>query len=621
MASLTLVVAALASVGSQPTLIDFYSDHCAPCRQMAPVVAELERRGHAVEKVDVDRQPELAARFRVQSIPCLVVVVDGREVDRAVGVTPVEQLESMLRTAGAAGAVGPASAAPANNTAANVPRPAPLPDLSEPAPRGRGRGLLGGLAGGRDRAPKTSSLGRQPLGGTATPRLAPGEQVRPQPEPNEPLEALNAASMAGASAAQASSAAQAQHAAQAAHDPLQLSGIRSELPLSTAAAPPEFAAAAPWGATAASADDGNWRPSALSSTGPAASSSAGAPAGASDPQRAAQDRLLAASVRLRIEDGNGHSYGSGTIIDTRGEDALVLTCGHVFRDSQGKGRVTVDLFAPGSPKGLVGEVIAYDLESDVGLVSIRPGVPVTVARVAPLGVTPRPGEPVFNTGCNNGDDPTLRSSRVTSIDRYIGPPNLQVAGQPVQGRSGGGLFNVQGEVIGVCNAADPADNEGLFAALPSIYKLLDSSGLAELYRPGTSMLAANEAPGDIQLPARPPHMPAQMPLAGNPPTATETSVAGVMPVSRQEGGQVEVVCVIRSPADPGRSEVVVIDRASPELLQMLAQEGQRGAAAPAQAFAQAGGPGSHAGATVAAASLPARVDHSLPAEPQLATMR
>ena len=46
-----------------------------------------------------------------------------------------------------------------------------------------------------------------------------------------------------------------------------------------------------------------------------------------------------------------------------------------------------------------------------------------------------------SVGCNNGEDPTVQRSRINSLDRFLGPPNLQVAGQPIIGRSGGGLFS------------------------------------------------------------------------------------------------------------------------------------------------------------------------------------
>src|SRR5207248_11561214 len=55
-----------------------------------------------------------------------------------------------------------------------------------------------------------------------------------------------------------------------------------------------------------------------------------------------------------------------------------------------------------------------------------------------------------------------------SLPRRSSDLNVQVAGQPVVGRSGGGLFSADGMVIGVCNAAEPVDREGLFAALGSI---------------------------------------------------------------------------------------------------------------------------------------------------------
>ncbi|MBI3463594.1 MAG: thioredoxin fold domain-containing protein, partial [Planctomycetes bacterium] len=96
-----------------------------------------------------------------------------------------------------------------------------------------------------------------------------------------------------------------------------------------------------------------------------------------------RDRVLASSVRLKIQDPDGNSVGSGTIIDSREGEALVLTCGHVFRDSQGKGQITVDLFGPNAAQGIPARLISYDLKSDVGLVSFRTTAPVTAARVAP----------------------------------------------------------------------------------------------------------------------------------------------------------------------------------------------------------------------------------------------
>ena len=64
--------------------------------------------------------------------------------------------------------------------------------------------------------------------------------------------------------------------------------------------------------------------------------------------------LIAASVRLRVEDPDGRSCGSGTIIDARQGEALILTCGHIFRDSKGKGPIEVDLFGPGGVQRVTG---------------------------------------------------------------------------------------------------------------------------------------------------------------------------------------------------------------------------------------------------------------------------
>ena len=74
-----------------PVLVDAWAPWCAPCRMLAPVIDELaaELAGRVrVAKLNVDENPATAARFRLRSIPTLLVLKDGREVDRIVGVQP-----------------------------------------------------------------------------------------------------------------------------------------------------------------------------------------------------------------------------------------------------------------------------------------------------------------------------------------------------------------------------------------------------------------------------------------------------------------------------------------------------------------------------------------------------
>ncbi len=139
-------------------------------------------------------------------------------------------------------------------------------------------------------------------------------------------------------------------------------------------------------------------------------------------------QLIESTVRLKVEDPTGSSYGTGTLIDTRQGDALVLTCGHIFRDSAGKGTIKVDLCGPGAPQQLPGRLVSFDLEKDIALVSVRPGVPIVVAPVAPKGQAIAPGVKVITVGCNHGGPATALHSQIASLDKFLGPPNLQVAG-------------------------------------------------------------------------------------------------------------------------------------------------------------------------------------------------
>ncbi|MCT4545032.1 MAG: thioredoxin [Vallitalea sp.] len=84
-----------------PVLVDFYADWCGPCKMMAPVIDELAKKyeGKAkIGKLNVDQNGETAQKYRVMSIPTMLLIKNGEVIDTVVGAVPQQQLESKIES-------------------------------------------------------------------------------------------------------------------------------------------------------------------------------------------------------------------------------------------------------------------------------------------------------------------------------------------------------------------------------------------------------------------------------------------------------------------------------------------------------------------------------------------
>lgn len=343
--------------------------------------------------------------------------------------------------------------------------------------------------------------------------------------------------------------------------------------------------------------------------------------GTAQPGSKAERRAMQATVRLKVDDNEGASYATGTVIHTHGNESLVMTCGHVFRDSNGQGKITAEYDFYDHPRTASGRLVDYDAQAkDIALVVIRTDAPLPAVPLAEKTSPIQTGVNVFSIGCDHGEDPTIRHSQIKNRAAYDGALKYDIFGRPVDGRSGGGLFTESGELIGVCNAAAVEVDEGIYSALDTLYWQLATTGLEHLFDDNANQrLAANPTP---QIPSRSPSILRGQPAGnrfaevgrGNRQFADQlsqerTRQARTTPASRVQGfsrtperlgsrepmapinqadlrqrtnvglklsnnqntsdNSPEVVIMVRSKQDPQVAERIVINDPTPELLEYL----------------------------------------------------
>jgi thiol-disulfide isomerase/thioredoxin len=287
------------------------------------------------------------------------------------------------------------------------------------------------------------------------------------------------------------------------------------------------------------------------------------------------------SIRIRVKDRKGMDLGSGTIIHSAVGRTLIVTCSHIFSELKSDSVIEVDVFQDGKPETYVGTLVRYNMEADVGLVSIPTSNTLPAAKVAGIEHQVKAGDLVASIGCNGGELPTLEKIKVTELNRFLGPDNIECTGMPVQGRSGGGLFDRSGLLIGVCFAVDKEDQRGLYVGLPMVHKLLDDSKLTAIYQqqqpeiersipepkmPQVARAETNQELLDEFLERSMPTQKVTSPTTGNPDLSQ-------LQAALEQAGESEVVCIIRPLNKPkSASRVVIINKASSKFVSYLSNE-------------------------------------------------
>jgi thiol-disulfide isomerase/thioredoxin len=365
-------------------LLDFTASYCQPCQQMVPVLQRMQKDRFPVRQIDISEEPELARRFNVDRVPTLVLMVQGKEAKRFIGLTDEAELRDQMNraarrlaetrertdVAAAELPLGLAAKSDTDEAAAEPEVTAEAPAESKPSIKDVFRGFLGGVT-------KPTAM--------------------------------------------------------------QFPTLRAQSP---EAAPTEM------------------------------------------------DGLLiaeAATVRVKVagvseKDGKKiQDVGTGTIVYSAAGQAIILTCAHVFMDMSTKeAKIEVEVFENGKPLSYPASLIGGDHNSDLAFLKIQSTKIMPTVRLTAAGPSVAKNQNLVSFGCNGGADPTLLKTKIVDINRYNGPANLVCSVDPQSGRSGGGLFDANGALVGVCSCADRKLKEGLYMAHAPIMELVKGLKLTSI---------------------------------------------------------------------------------------------------------------------------------------------
>ena len=381
-----------ADLNGQPlpevVLLDFHAAYCQPCQQMVPVLQRMERDKFPIRKIDITENPDVSKQYKVDRIPTLILLVEGQEAQRFVGLTAEEELRAAMNKAARSldeqrKAAGGLPVAESENEIAAV-QPALSEEETTESPSGiRGifdrmkKGLTGGPARGQIERPSYRAQSPDAIADTAANRAA-----------------------------------------------------------------------------------------------------------------------MQATVRVRLIDGKMRDFGTGTIVHSTAGQSTILTCAHVFKGVSADAAVVIDVFRDGQVLKYPATVVGGDHDSDVAFLKIQNTTPLSAAPIArQLGL--QQSDAVFSIGCNNGEQPTRMDMNVVAVNRYEGPENVVCTKDPIQGRSGGGLFNTSGELVGVCSGAFRKAQEGLYSGVKPVIQLAGLKSLGFLFDSETPAFGSNDPSADL----------------------------------------------------------------------------------------------------------------------------